>query len=192
MTDPASVRSSALQRITAAGPAALAVLLLGRMLGGCGEPPPRRTPTRAAADKAALYGDAALVPTREGEQARAEVALAEELRQVLETMHAVERARVTVNTDRGRPVSAVVVLRVWPQANTTGLGETVQRLAGGVLGPGPVPTEVEISAPDESDPIEDPSVPKASPLLLLAILGLGISLGLTFDRTRALLRRRRR
>jgi hypothetical protein len=55
-----------------------------------------------------------------------------------------------------------------------------------------VPTEVEISAPDESDPIEDPSVPKASPLLLLAILGLGISLGLTFDRTRALLRRRRR
>jgi hypothetical protein len=89
-------------------------------------------------------------------------------------------------------VSAVVVLRVWPQANTTDLGETVQRLAGGVLGPGPVPTEVEISAPDESDPIEDPSVPKASPLLLLAILGLGISLGLTFDRTRALLRRRRR
>ena len=160
-------------------------------LGGCTEPSeqPRRGPRRAASDKAALYGDAALLPTREGERARAEVAVAEELRQSLEALHEVERAQVTVSMHGGRPRTAAVVVRARAGTDTDALRARGERLAHGVLGPDPVPLEFEVSAPSQGpDAPPDPT----SPLLLLAVLGLGISLGLTFDRAVAVARRRRR
>lgn len=154
----------------------------------CGEPAsPRRTPVRRASDKAALYGDAALLPTRSGERARAEVARAEEVRVAVETLHDVERARVTVTSEIGdTPASAALVVRTRSESANTEVRAAATRIARAALGRDTELT-VEVSAPQANVPLEDTPSPRR-PLVLFAVLGLGISLGLTFDRTRKLLR----
>lgn len=157
------------------------------------EPTQRRQPTPRASDKAALYGDAALLPTRAGERARNEVALAEEIRVALESLHAVERARVTVATgERGVPRSAAVVLRARRSTQPEALTASATRISRAALGTPDLTVEVEVSTPDisEASP-EGPRDETPSPALLFGVLGLGISLGLTFDRAKGLLRRRR-
>ena len=163
------------------------------LLASCGEAPPRREPPAARpSDKAALYGDAALLPTRAGERARAEVALAEEIRVALETLRAVEKARVTVRTEAdGTPRSAALVIRTRERDGLDALETTARRIADAALGPGEVELAIELSPPDIDLPPEDTPRPLGA-LVLFAVLGLGISLGLTFDRTRRLLLRRRR
>lgn len=162
--------------------------------GGCAEDPaPRRQPVRRPADKAALYGDAALLPTRAGERARNEVALAEEVRAAVEALHAVERARVTVAADSaGAPRSAAVVVRARGNADLDALAASATRISRAALGVPELAVEVEVSAPspDEAS-AEGPEDPAPPLLLLLGVLGLGVSLGLTFDRAAGILRRRR-
>lgn len=159
------------------------------LAAACSKPSrPRRTPERRAADKAALYGDAALLPTRAGERARAEVALAEEVRVAVETLRDVERARVSVNSRRGdTPPSAALVIRTRPGSVSAEVRAAATRIARASLGRDTELT-VEVSAPPADLPVEDPPAP-ARPLILFAVLGLGFSLGLTFDRARKLLRR---
>jgi len=162
--------------------------------GGCGdEPVQRRQPTRRASDKAALYGDAALLPTRAGERARNEVALAEEIRAAIEALHAVERARVTVATDSsGAPHSAAVVVRARANTNPDALTVSATRISRAALGSADLAVEVQVSAPKLDEASADvPQKDTPHALLLFGVLGLGISLGLTFDRTTALIRRRR-
>ena len=143
------------------------------------------------ADKAALYGDAALLPTRAGEHARAEVALAEEIRVALETLRAVEKARVTVRArGDGTPSSAALVIRTREREGLEALEATARRIAKAALGRDDVELAVELSPPDSDLTAEDTPRP-VSLVVLFAVLGLGISLGLTFDRTRRLLQRRR-
>ncbi len=163
----------------------LVVVLLAT---ACGEPAsPRQTPVRRASDKAALYGDAALLPTRAGERARAEIALAEEVRVAVETLHDVERARVTVTSKSGdTPASAALVVRTRSDSVKTEVRAATTRIARATLGRDTELT-VEVTAPQADVPVEDTPSPRR-PLVLFAVLGLGISLGLTFDRTRKLLR----
>lgn len=163
----------------------LAVVLLA---AACKQPAsPRRTPTRRASDKAALYGDAALLPTRSGERARAEVALAEEVRVAVETLHDVDRARVTVNSETDSALaSAALVVRTRSASANTEVRAAATRIARATLGRDTELT-VEVSAPHADVPLEDTPPPRR-PLVLIAVLGLGISLGLTFDRARKLLR----
>ncbi|MBV1859375.1 MAG: hypothetical protein KUG77_13260 [Nannocystaceae bacterium] len=158
-----------------------------------GNPPQRRQPTPRASDKAALYGDAALLPTRAGERARNEVALAEEIRAALETLREVEGARVTVATDdRGAPRSAAVVLRARLDTDTNALEVSATRISRAALGAADLPIEVQVSAPSVDEASADaPSNRPPLSLLLLGVLGLGISLGLTFDRAVGMVRRRR-
>lgn len=162
--------------------------------GGCAEDAtPRRQPPRRPADKAALYGDAALLPTRAGERARNEVALAEEIRAAVEALHVVERARVTVAADNsGVPRSAAVVVRARADADLDVLTASATRISRAALGAPELAVEVQVSAPspDEASP-EGPEDPAPPTVLLLGVLGLGISLGLTFDRAASILRRRR-
>ncbi len=157
---------------------------------GCPQPRSRPAADRVA-DKAALFGDPALVPTREGEHARREIASAQELRAALELLHAVERARVTVDlSDRGTVESAVVVVRARSERDREPLRAQTRDLAvamlGDSLGDG---LRVEISAPDHATPL--PENPQRGPRLplLLAVLGLGFSLGVSFDRSRKVWRR---
>lgn len=166
-------------------------LLTGVLLVmACGEPAsPRRTPPRRASDKAALYGDAALLPTRSGERARAEVALAEEVRVAVETLHDVERARVTVTSETvGAPSSAALVIRTRAESANTEVRAAATRIARATLGRDTELT-VEVSAPHVDVPLAD-TPPARRPWVLFAVLGLGVSLGLTFDRTRKLVRSR--
>ena len=173
-------------RRRSASPHLLAVVLLA---GACGEPAsPRRKPVRRASDKAALYGDAALLPTRSGERARAEIALAEEVRVAVETLHDVERARVSVTSKTDdTPTSAALVVRTRSESANADVRAAATRIARATLGRDTELT-VEVSAPHADVPLEDTPSPRR-PFVLFAVLGLGISLGLTFDRTRKLVRR---
>lgn len=183
LADPAAMRRL--------GPRARALAMLG-LLASCSEAPPPRQPAQVRpADKAALYGDAALLPTRAGEHARAEVALAEEIRVALETLRAVEKARVTVRArGDGTPSSAALVIRTREREGLEALEATARRIAKAALGRDDVELAVELSPPDSDLTAEDTPRP-VSLVVLFAVLGLGISLGLTFDRTRRLLQRRR-
>ncbi len=167
----------------------LLAVLGGMLLAACSEPQPRRQPSPRPSDKAALYADAALVPTRTGERARAEVAWAEEIRVALETLHRVDAARVTVSTGRdGSPDSAAIVIRA-RAGDPDALRSSAQRIALAALGSNEVELAIEISEPDADVPAQDlPARPL--PLVLFAVFGLGISIGLTFDRARRLVRRR--
>ncbi len=165
-----------------------ASLLVLACLAGCGEPPsPRSRPQRGPSDKAALYGDAALLPTRAGERARAEVAVAEEVRVAIETLHPVDRARVAVTFDAAdQPASGSVVIRGRADADREALERAATGIARGIMGP-LATLEVEVSLPTAAAP-EAPAPRR--PLLLFAVLGLGFSAGLVFDRARRQLRRR--
>ena len=170
------------------------IVLVALAAGGCAdEPVHRRQPTPRASDKAALYGDAALLPTRAGERARNEVALAEEIRAAIEALHTVERARVTVATDSGgAPRSAVVVVRAHTSTNADDLTASATRISRAALGSPELAVEVQVSAPVVDEAAEDvPTDTTPRALLLFGVLGLGISLGLTFDRATGILRRRR-
>lgn len=172
------------------------VVVAAFVASGCGdEPVQRRQPTRRPSDKAALYGDAALLPTRAGEKARNEVALAEEIRAAIEALHAVERARVTVATDPGgAPHSVAIVVRARATADSDALTASATRISKAALGSTDLAVEVQVSAPSvEQASADAPRDAAATPhgLLLFGVLGLGVSLGLTFDRAAGIIRRRR-
>ncbi len=165
---------------------ALLAVLFG---AGCSDPaPPRRNAPARVADKAALYADPGLLPTREGERARAEVALAGEIEASVELLHAVEDARASVTIgDAGTAQDAVVVVRTLPNADRTALEDASVRIATSVLSLPKDRVDVQVSQP--ATVTTAPTSGRPSPLLLFAILGLGISLGLSVDRLRPLLRR---
>lgn len=170
------------------------IVVVACAAGGCTEEPAqRRQPTARISDKAALYGDAALLPTRAGERARNEVALAEEIRVAIETLHAVEGARVTVATgERGAPSSAAIVMRAPANADSEALTASATRISRAALGAPDLAVEVQVSTPNVGEAsAELPRDETPSAALLFGVLGLGISLGLTFDRAMGIVRRRR-
>ena len=155
------------------------------LVSACADEPVRREASRRTPDKAALYGDPGLLPTREGEKARAEAATAGELEAAIGTLHAIDRVRVTVDDDR-----TLIVLRL---ANAGAKDEALdhtRRIAETILGPD-ADIAIEASAPTPTaTPDDDSDLP--IPALALALLGLGFSLGVTFDRGRRILRQLRK
>ncbi len=145
----------------------------------CG-PAPSRTPERPVADKARIYGDPALVPTRAGEAARAEVAAAGELERLL---HEAGFADLRVTLERPRsgdaaPPRAAIVATRPPDLIEAELA--VRRLASVSFGP---EVELEILLRDPKD--AGPRRPGTDPLLWLALLGFGASAGIAIDRWRS-------
>jgi hypothetical protein len=168
-------------------PRILALVPLSWALG-CGEPasPRRPVPARGATDKAALFGDPSLVPTREGERARREVALAQEIEQALGVLPSVTRARVDVELPE-RPADAdarvLAVVAGEPGADAAALTERTRAVARTVMGPA---AAIEVV----SEPIPAPA-PPAVPMrwpLLLGVLGLGFFGGTLLERIRVLRR----
>ena len=87
-------------------------------------------PTRRSPDKQELYGDASLVPTRAGEQARAELALAASVTAALRARAGSGRLAVEVRLPTADDPGGAVV------AGALALdAESVVRVAEGVLGP---------------------------------------------------------
>jgi len=177
----------------------LAGLAVALSATACGDPPPRPVPTTNATgpSKAELFGSASLVPTRAGERARAELALAAELDRVLEAMRAVDTADVairlpptTFDSHASAPARALVTVALEPDADAASARIGIGRTARTWLGP---QAELDVTVA-EAAPIAEPTQERPSKLLMLAValLGLGASLGVTVDRAFDRRRRKRR
>lgn len=139
------------------------------------EAPAARAVSRPRADKRSLYGDPSLVPTRAGERAREELALAGSVEAAVRARAGAGALAVEVRLPAGTDPGAVVI------AGEVALAaEAVQRLAEGVVGPwsagrvqvelGPAPT------------LADEPPPRVGWALALALLGLGAAAGVSLDR----------
>lgn len=153
------------------------------LVAACSAPadgPPQRR--RSAPDKARLYGDPVLVPSRDGEAARRELALAGEITASLAAGETLDELHVDVELDRDGPARVVVGgrWRAGVAADRVPIAEIVAAIVGDehtlVL------AIAELPAPE---PMRGP-IPLG---LVLAAVGLGASLGITLDRAA---RRRRR
>ncbi len=158
----------------------------------CGEPArPGPGPGPARPDKAALFGDPTLVPTRDGERSRRELALAHEVEQAARLLSGLAELRVNVElpprrAPEGRP-RVLAVIRPAPGTEDQALREQVTAIARAVVDPRCDPT-VLVSRPAAQTP---PVAPSSWPLVL-SVLGLGFCGGLLAERARALRAPRRR
>lgn len=161
----------------------MAVVVL--VCAGC-PAPQRPTVPRRTVDKQALYGDAGLVPTREGERVRRELALAGELQAAIEQLGL---AAVHVDVELNEPPGVIVIARVDPEADAASLEATITRFAQ-VIVPDAITVHVELRQLELDG--ERPAPPDGGGgrpwAIALACLGLGLSLGVTVER---LLARRR-
>jgi hypothetical protein len=155
-------------------------------LVACGVGEPRARSRGPTPDKAALFGDPTLVPTRVGEQARRELARAGEIEAAIAVLPGVDAVRVTVES--AEPEHRVVVtLRA--SADEASVRRAVAAIVEGVMGrerPHALALIVDATSPDIDRPT---GIPLA---LALALVGLGASAGITLDRLARLRRRRRR
>jgi len=133
--------------------------------------------------KEALFGDPALVPTREGEQARRELALAGSIEEHLAGDPNVGAVRVDVSAKPDRTPQVIISLHASgsPQALT----ERSQRVSRAILADPEATVTVDIvgdsALAQGSDAQPRPLLTLA---LVLALLALGASAGITLDRTR--------
>ena len=142
-------------------------------------------------DKARLYGDPALVPTRAGERAREELALAGSVVAALRARAGAGELAVEVRLPtKDDPGAAVVTGALALDA------ASVARISEGVLGAWSAGrVQVELAPPraevSEAAPVSVSAAPAGlgwqTWLLALALLGLGVSAGVSIER----LRRRR-
>jgi hypothetical protein len=142
----------------------------------------RPKPQPRGLDKQALYADASLLPTREGERVRRELALAGELREAIELL---ELDETRVDVELGQPARVVVVARMRGD-RPDALEQDVRAIATAIV-PAPVDVHVQlVQGAIAAAPVSAPSPPAWA--LALTCLGLGLSLGVTAER---LLARRR-
>jgi len=156
---------------------------LGVLACACGAAPSPTAPR--AADKASLFGDPTLVPTRDGEAARRELAESGEITQAIRATDWIDDARVDVEREDGRARVLVVGRRT--AIAPADLDAQVHTIARAVCGDA---MELVLTLAD---------APPAAPMrrldlpLGLALVGLGASLALLADRgwrRRSLARRR--
>ncbi|MFO0633416.1 MAG: hypothetical protein U0168_11240 [Nannocystaceae bacterium] len=151
------------------------------LLAACSEPrSPARAPARVA-DKAALFGDPTLVPTRQGERARLELAQAGEITRALLATGRV--ASVHVDVERSEGAARVLVAGAWApshEPDEAGIAAIVHAVAGDDAAIALALAPARATATADGPPL----LP-----LLLAALGLGASGGVLLDR---IARRRRR
>ena len=149
-------------------------------LAACGQPPAESNRRANQPDKSALYADPGLVPTREGERARRELALAGEIAAALRELPEVKQVFVTVaeTTDEDSTARVLVTGSISAEARVERLSADAARIATTVIGEG-ASVECRWSA---GTPEDDPS--PVRPALWLALLALGASAGITLDRAR--------
>ncbi len=161
---------------------AAVILLLG--LGACESRPPAQ-PSPRPTDKRTVFGDASLVPTREGEQARRELALAGELELALVRLGFAEPH---VDVELREPVAVVVIARQPPGAHAAP-EQTVLELATALL-PELTPERLHLwlqpAVVEAPAPAPAPAPRAGTPLwaIVLASIGLGASLGVFGERLR--------
>jgi len=166
-----------------------AIVLIGLVLCACEAKPPATPgpgPTAARSSKQALFASASLVPTREGERARRELAIAGQLELALEHLE-IERAHVDV--ELRDPAAVIVVARLPSGRSEAEVKAEIAELSQ-VLIPGLEPSDLHVwlRAAVAEDPAPAPSERRRSGPRLWAIvllsIGLGLSLGIIVERVR--------
>lgn len=132
-------------------------------------------------DKQSLYGDPGLVPTRQGEAFRRELAVAGEIEAAVGVMAGVQDVRATV-----REGNIGISVRAEPWVAQSELRQGIEHLVEAAAGPESV-SRLNLVVTRTAVAPTAPSAP-ISWGLALGLLGLGASLGIMFDR---LLRRSR-
>jgi hypothetical protein len=145
-------------------------------LAAC-EAPRRPAPSPTPLGKREVYGDAGLMPTRAGERARRELALAGELERALALL-GVDAAQVEVSL--AAPVRVTIVART--DAADDELEHELRALAGAMV-PGVEPEQVSVWLRRTPRPTPPPAAPRPW-FLMLACLGLGLSVGVGVERAR--------
>jgi hypothetical protein len=145
---------------------------------GCPAPERQAAPRRLV-DKQSLYGDAGLVPTREGERARRELALAGELQKAVEQLGLAE---VHVDVELNDPPGVIVIAQAAGEIEAETLEATITELAR-VIVPNATTVLVELQHAeiDGDSPAPSPDLGRAW-AIALACFGLGLSLGMTVER----------
>jgi hypothetical protein len=158
---------------------------LGVIVCACGSPPTRAAPK--VADKASLFADPTLVPTRDGEAARRELAESGEITQAIGATSWIEDTHVDVEREAGR--TRVLVTGRRTAIAPADLDAHVHRIARAVCGD---EMELVLTLADAAQPPPAPSRRLDLPLGL-ALVGLGASLAVLADRSwrRRLVARRR-
>lgn len=152
--------------------------------------PSSPAPTRRPAYKAALFGDPTLVPTREGEAARLELARAGEITAALRATGWIDEVRVDVErSDADVRASFVVVAGRRNPSSPADLDDRVRAVVAAICTGDAVVTLALADAPSSDDLPEGPRDLPRTVALGLALFGLGASLSLFADRA---WRRRRR
>ncbi|MEM9460458.1 MAG: hypothetical protein AAGF11_40190 [Myxococcota bacterium] len=160
-------------------------IALGLLVSGCSASRTDRPSPAVAAttDKAALFGDPSLVPTRRGERAREELGQADAITRALTVLPPVQQAHVDVELpDRAKrgPPRVLAVIRVDHGSDRAALQDRAERIASTVAGPDA--TIEALVVPGETAPV-DPAAPTPWPLLL-GVLGLGYFAGMLVERAR--------
>jgi hypothetical protein len=139
---------------------------------GCQGPPAQRTPR--AADKHSLFGDPTLVPTRDGEAARRELAQSGELTRAIAATDWIDDVRVDVEHELAR----VRVLVAGRRSSTapSDLDAQLRATAAAVCG-ADAELVLVLAEPHPQAPARRLDLP-----LGLALFGLGASLALVLDR----------
>jgi len=127
-----------------------------------------------------LFGDPALVPTRAGERARTELALAGTIQEHLAEDPQLAVLRTHVSAPPGEPAHVVLSLR-GPSERATQIQSRAETVARAVLGAPKAQVTVDLVA---SSPAPEPRHAYLRPFLIVAWLALGASLGITIDRLR--------
>lgn len=159
----------------------IAVALLALCCVGCPAPERPAAPPGRAVDKHSMYGDASLVPTREGERVRRELALAGELRHALEQLGL---TGVHVDVELHDPPGVIVVAQTTPDADRADLEAVIVDFAR-VLVPD---AGVHVRLRTTQDASEHPAPsPAGGPrwAIVFACIGLGLSVGVTLERLSA-------
>jgi hypothetical protein len=144
-----------------------------------------RMPRPAAPDKRSLYADAGLVPTREGEHIRREIAVAGEIMAAARTLPAVTEVHVDVELPREGVGEPRVLVAARLATDGTARGRTKNALANVVRGVvGELPEHAAVYVLSESEPPTQPT--GGAPLVLVGacLLGLGTSAGMAMERAR--------
>jgi len=158
---------------------------------GCGETEDRRPSTTGqTTSRAKLFGAPELVPTREGEAIRRELATSAEIRDTLAgvLVWEIEHVQVRLPTRAGPPGHVTVVLKAGGEPSELSDSEIAQtrKIVAGVV-------PVAGWTADQTDVVLAPSVDVERPppadtprdvLLALCLIGFGASFGIVIDRSR--------
>lgn len=168
-----------------AGVAPVLAMLIAVMIPGCeAEDAQRPGPAAPPVDKAALFGDPTLVPTRAGERARRELSLAQPIHAAIELLPAVHRTEIDVElpaaTDPSPP-RVLAVLQIDDAGDPTAVERDARRIAQQVVG---LDASVEVVTISEATPAPIPTPAPPRWPLVIGLLGLGFCSGVLVERVR--------